>query len=112
MVRGGIGENTETCGKWMTEVCLGVFWMGAFYGLRGHARPAGGSRVSARRPTAASQMTKQSCPSAGLQPRNHHAAARSYGEWVRAVASLGLGFEAGLWNASMISVAPCSGAGA
>ncbi len=34
------------------------------------------------------------------------------GEWVRAVASLGLGFEAGLWNASMISVAPCSGAGA
>ena len=25
----------------MTEVCLGVFGMGAFYGLRGHARPAG-----------------------------------------------------------------------
>ena len=34
------------------------------------------------------------------------------GEWGRAVAALGLGFEAGFGNASMISVAPCSGAGA
>ncbi len=79
MVRGGIGENTETCGKWMTEVCLGVFWMGAFLWLA------------------------RTCPPCG---RVHT------GSGVRAVASLGLGFEAGLWNASMISVAPCSGAGA
>ena len=37
------------------------------------------------------------------------AQALTYGEWVRAFASLGLGFEAGLWNASMISVAPVPG---
>jgi hypothetical protein len=30
--------------------------------------------VNSAQTTAASQLTKQSCPSAGLQPRNHHAA--------------------------------------
>ncbi|PJO35877.1 hypothetical protein CTI10_025950 [Delftia acidovorans] len=30
--------------------------------------------VNSAQTTAASQITKQSCPSAGLQPRNHHAA--------------------------------------
>jgi len=89
--------------------------------LRGNLRRGGcgvrcGTRcvhcVNSAQTTAASQLTKQSCPSAGLQPRNHHAA----GAFIRGVGAgrrfARLGFEAGLWNASMISVAPCSGAGA
>ena len=43
--------------------------------------------------TAASQLTKQSCPSAGLQPRNHHAAGADIREVVRAFASLGPGLK-------------------
>ncbi|MPT52529.1 MAG: hypothetical protein E2587_16145, partial [Delftia sp.] len=43
--------------------------------------------------TAASQITKQSCPSAGLQPRNHHAAGADIREVVRAFASLGPGLK-------------------
>ena len=51
------------------------------------------SRCALRSNITASQMTKQSCPSAGLQPRNHHAAGADIREFARAFASLGPWFE-------------------
>ncbi len=148
MGRGGIGENTEGCGKWMTEVCLGVCFSGSFLMLPGSAfgrmpgrraeagfRPGGrptflscykkvgkekhpnardpcaslrgnlrrggcgvrcGTRFALRAPLRqpqrvsrrSSPVLRQDCNPATTTPQ-----ARSYGEWVRAFASLGPGLK-------------------
>ena len=71
------------------------------------------SRCALRSNITASQITKQSCPSAGLQPRNHHAA----GADIRGVGA-GLRFARPFFGRARrpkplsFRPAPCSGAGA
>ena len=82
-----------------------------FASLRGNLRRGGcgvrcGTRcvhcVNSAQTTAASQITKQSCPSAGLQPRNHHAA----GADIRGVGS-GLRFARPRFEAERSDGAGC-----
>ncbi len=91
--------------------------------LRGDLRRGGcgvrcGTRcvhcVNSAQTTAASQMTKQSCPSAGLQPRNHHAAGADIrGSFFGPSLCLAWGFGLVFLSKPLsFRAAPCTGAGA